>query len=220
MLGLVVDGYLLGVLVSLPVGPVTITLIRRALTLGFWNAVAFGGGSACADLFYIGLVYFGIAPLLSELAWLRVMLWGLGALWLAWLGVDAIRSARRGIEFGAAQGADNGFSSYIAGVGVTLLNPLTIVGWIALGGGFFSRHPETQMLGGGLLALLAMIAGTMSHVVVVSAVLATGRRWLSPRVVQGVSAAAGAILLLIAASFLVSAVQGMIQGIPQPSAGS
>jgi threonine/homoserine/homoserine lactone efflux protein len=100
------------------------------------------------------------------------------------------------------------------------LNPLTIVGWIALGGGFFSRHTETHMFGGGLLALLAMIAGTMSHVVVVSAVLATGRRWLSPRVVQGVSAAAGAILLLIAASFLVSAVQGMIQGIPQPSAGS
>ncbi len=130
------------------------------------------------------------------------------------------QAARRGVEFGAAQGADSRFSSYVAGVGVTLLNPLTIVGWIALGGGFFSRHPETQLLGGGLLALLAIIAGTMSHVVVLSAVLATGRRWLSPRVVQGVSAAAGAILLLIAASFLVSAVQGMVQGMPQPSAGS
>ena len=92
---LAVEGYVLGVLVSLPIGPVTIALMRRALADGFWSAVAFGGGSASADLLYVSLVYFGVAPFLAEVLWLRVGLWALGGLWLAWLGVDAIRGALR-----------------------------------------------------------------------------------------------------------------------------
>jgi threonine/homoserine/homoserine lactone efflux protein len=209
MLTLIVEGYLLGLVVSLPVGPVTVNLMRRALNYGFWNATAFGGGSASADLVYISLVYFGVAPLLAEQAWLRIGLWLLGAAWLGWLGVDAVRSALQTQAAGSELDGDGRWRSYLAGVGVTLLNPLTIVSWLALGGGYFSLHPLTQTLQGGLLALVAIVAGLMTHVVVVALVLATGRRWLSPRVVQGLSVAAGGILLLIAIGFLVSAVQGI-----------
>lgn len=206
------EGYLLGVLVSLPIGPVTIALMRRALMLGFWNATCFGGGSASADLVYIGLVYFGVAPLLTEVTWLRVTLWALGALWLGWLGVDAIRSARQAVST-TAQVEGGKVRSYVAGVGITLLNPLTIVSWITLGGGYFALHPETRTLGGGLLALLAILVGLMSHVVVVSAVLASGRRWLSPTLLRALSALAGVILLLIAVSFLLSAAQGVLESV-------
>jgi hypothetical protein len=86
MLTLIVEGYLLGLVVSLPVGPVTVNLMRRALNYGFWNATAFGGGSASADLVYISLVYFGVAPLLAEQAWQRIGLSVGGASGWAWHG--------------------------------------------------------------------------------------------------------------------------------------
>jgi len=209
MLSLIVEGFLLGLVVSLPVGPVTINLMRRALSHGFWNATAFGGGSASADLLYISLVYFGLAPLLAEQVWLRVGRWLLGAAWLGWLGVDAIRSAIQAQVTGGDLDAGGRWRSYLAGVGVTLLNPLTIVSWLALGGGYFSLHPLTQTLQGGLLALAAIVTGLMTHVVVVSLTLATGRRWLGPRVVEGLSIVAGAVLLLIATGFLASAIQSI-----------
>jgi len=209
MLNLIVEGYLLGLVVSLPIGPVTVNLMRRALSYGFWNATAFGGGSASADLLYISLVYFGVAPLLAEQVWLRIGLWLLGAAWLGWLGVDAIRSALKPQNAGEDLKDAGRRRSFLAGVGVTLLNPLTIVSWLTLGGGYFSLHPLTQTLQGGLLALAAIVAGLMTHVVVVAFALATGRRWLSSRVVQGLSVAAGVILLLIATGFLLSAIQSI-----------
>lgn len=189
----------------------TLILIRRALTSGFWNAVAFGSGSISADLFYITLVYVGIAPLLADHVWLRVALWTLGALWLAWLGIDAIRSARRPLAAAADAQADTSAQSFMAGVGVTLLNPLTIVGWITLGGSYLALYPEAQALAGGLLALGAVIAGLMSHVVTLSGLMALGRRWLRPGWVRVFSGLAGVVLLVIALNFAVSALQAAIQ---------
>jgi L-lysine exporter family protein LysE/ArgO len=211
---IIVDGFVLGVLVSLPVGPVSIGLVQRALKWGFWNATLFGAGSASADLLYIGLVYLGIAPLLAERLWLRVTLWGLGALWLAWLGVGAIRSALRQPDADLTHGGDSHWQSYVAGAGITLLNPLTIVGWLTLGGAYFALYPETRTLGGGLLGLLAIIGGLMAHVIGVSALMAAGRRWVGPGLVRGVSAAAGVLLLWMAAGFLWSAVQGVLGSTP------
>jgi len=158
------------------VGPVSIGLVQRGFTWGFWNATFFGSGSVSADLVYIGLVYFGVAPLLAERWWLRVIMWGLGAAWLAWLGIDAIRGALREPDTEGEAGGSSNWQSYLSGAGITLLNPLTIVGWLTLGGGYFALHPPTRTLGGGLLALLAIIGGLMTHVIVVSALTACGVR--------------------------------------------
>ena len=207
---MLIEGYILGLAVSIPVGPVTIGLVRRSLLIGFWNAVSFGSGSVSADLFYISLVYFGVAPLLTEHVWLRVVLWTGGAVWLAWLGIGAIRSAWQPEELVEGDNGGGNLQGYIAGAGITLLNPLTIIGWLTLGGGYFALYTEAYTLSGGLLALLAIIAGLMSHVIILSGVLSAGRRWLRPGVVRGVSAAAGGILLLIALNFLVSAIQGIL----------
>ncbi len=211
--GVIVEGILLGILVSLPIGPVTIGLMQRALNGGFWHAALFGSGSVSADLVYISLVYFGVAPLLAEWLWLRIALWMLGALWLGWLGLEAIRGALRQADVGSVPDGAGYRRSYLAGVGVTLMNPLTIVSWLALGGGYFALHPETRTLTGGLLALLAIVGGLMSHVVV-SALLATGRRWMRPGMVRGLSVLAGAVLMVIAANFLWSAAQDVLGTMP------
>jgi L-lysine exporter family protein LysE/ArgO len=213
MVAVLIEGFLLGVAVSLSFGPVNVEMIRRALAQGFWNATAFGGGSASADLVYIGLVYFGLAPLLDQQIWVRVGLLVLGALWLGWLALGSIRSARQVVALGPEYETDDTLRSYVAGVGVTLLNPLTITGWIFQGGSFFARHPETRTASGGLWALLAIQLGLMAYVVIVSALLATGRRWVKPTGIRSLSLVAGVMLLMFAAGLLLSAMHDVSQAL-------
>lgn len=217
---LMVEGFILGLMVAIPLGPVNITMMRRALAVGFWNATVFGGGSVSADMFYITLVYFGVAPLLAGSAWLRVVLWLFGAVWLAWLAVDAMRSAQDPALAEALPGASSNARSYFQGIGITLLNPLTIMGWLTLGGGYFALHPETQSITGGLAAVLSIVGGLITYNVVVSAALAVGRRWLPTGFIRGMSVIAGVFLLVIALTFLVSAAQVIFGGISPAAPGA
>src|SRR5215207_8666782 len=86
MLELILKAFILGVVVAIPVGPVSIAAARRAITYGFSPAFFFNLGSLASDGFYILLVYVGLAPLLSESETLRLILWIVGGAWLCWLG--------------------------------------------------------------------------------------------------------------------------------------
>src|SRR5262245_24429977 len=90
MLEMMIKAFVLGVVVAIPVGPVSIAAARRAITFGFLPAFLFNLGSLTSDGLYILLIYIGLAPLLSESELLRLILWIVGGAWLCWLGWEAI----------------------------------------------------------------------------------------------------------------------------------
>lgn len=197
-IAMLLAAFAIGVVVATPPGPVTIAAGQRAVVSGFWPAFVFNLGSVTSDALYAFAVYFGLAALLTQSVPLRLALWALGGAWLCWLGLGAIR-ARVDLTNGAGGAASfaTGWRDYRAGLLITLFNPLTIVGWIALAGNFFTHWDNTwpPLETAGALAVAAMLVGAMAWVVVLALALSAGRRWVSPRAVRIISTASGAALI-------------------------
>lgn len=196
MIAMLLAAFVIGVVVAIPPGPVTIATGQRAIVSGFWPAFVFNLGSVTSDALYAFAVYFGLAALLTQSAPLRLALWVLGGAWLCWLGLSAIRT-RIDLTAGGAAPFATGWRDYRAGLLITLFNPLTIVGWIALAGSFFTRWDNTwpPLETAGALAVGAMLVGAMAWVVVLALALSAARRWVSPRAVRIVSAVSGVALI-------------------------
>jgi L-lysine exporter family protein LysE/ArgO len=130
---------LLGIVVAVPPGSVTIIACQRALQYGFRNSAIFTLGSCLSDIFYITLVYIGVANLISDNQYLKIVLWIVCGIILIILGVSSISSIRKnhGIEENKSGFQSNPLATFISGILVTLSNPLTIVGWIVVAGNFF-----------------------------------------------------------------------------------
>ncbi|MFW5808636.1 MAG: LysE family translocator [Spirochaetota bacterium] len=131
----------IGFIVAVPPGGVTVIGIQYALKGNLSRTYAFIAGSSVVDCFYLLCVYTGIAALMSEQGAVRNLMYlACGAL-LLYMGVSELitlsaKNQRKGKE--AAFQTDGSIpAAFIRGVLVTLTNPATVVGWLAVAGNFF-----------------------------------------------------------------------------------
>lgn len=213
MVALIAASFVLGFMVAVPPGSVTLVAAQRTLRFGFPNGLAFQFGSCVADSLYIVLVYAGVAALIADNRPLRVVLWCASGALLAWMAYDALRAkpapaAAAGREpAGAASAAgrddaDPGRkTAFLAGIGVTLLNPVTIVGWIALAGNFFLLRRAD--IGGDpvrfLIVLAAMIVGVQVWFVPLLWIISRTGAFLGDRMISLLVKASGVFLGILSA---------------------
>lgn len=169
-------------MVTLAPGPDTFLVIGNALSGGVRRGLAAVAGILTGGLFHVALFAFGVARLLmySERAFWTIKM--LGAGYLAWLGVKALRSA-----FAARVEADPAaaiepsaqpslWRSYAQGVLTNALNPKIAIFYLAFLPQFLAPGPDMAMQS---IAMIAM------HYVI-------GTVWLSLLVI-GASRMAGAV---------------------------
>lgn len=200
MLEMLLSAFILGVVVTMPPGAVTLAAGKRAITQGFNPAFSFTAGSLLVDGFYVMLVYLGLAPLLAEYDLLRFLLWTVGGGVLAWLGWDAIQTRMTDEQLSGSVQQEPHSRSFISGAGLTFFNPMVIVSWVALAGGFFANWqahwpPQTQF---GLLAITSIMVGVFAWMMVLLVTLSRIRHWIPPQVLRAASILAGIILILMA----------------------
>lgn len=129
-LQLVVRGFLLGLAIAAPVGPIGVLCIRRTLSEG--RAIGFisGLGAASADLLYGCVTAFGLTAisglLVRQQTWLRLV----GGLFLCYLGIRTLL-ARPGNTAAGAKGSGP-FGAYFSTLLLTLTNPVTILSFAAV----------------------------------------------------------------------------------------
>ncbi len=128
--GLLLKGYIIGLSIAAPVGPIGVLCIRRTLAEGRRAGLVSGLGAATADAIYGCIAAFGLTFisgfLVSQQTWLRLI----GGLFLCYLGARALltRPAERPA---AASGA--GLSGvYASTFFLTLTNPMTILSFAAV----------------------------------------------------------------------------------------
>ncbi|KRB10250.1 LysE family translocator [Lysobacter sp. Root690] len=169
-------------MVTLAPGPDTFLVIGNALSGGVRRGLATVAGILTGGLFHVALFAFGVARLLmySERAFWTIKM--LGAGYLAWLGVKALRSAFAArVEADPAAAIESSarpslWRSYAQGVLTNALNPKIAIFYLAFLPQFLAPGPDMAMQS---IAMIAM------HYVI-------GTVWLSLLVI-GASRMAGAV---------------------------
>lgn len=92
MLGLVSKGFLIGVLVSAPMGPIGMLCIQRTLSKGRWHGFITGLGAALSDIIYAALTCLCMGMVVSFVEANQRPLQLLGSIVLALFGVYIFRS--------------------------------------------------------------------------------------------------------------------------------
>lgn len=118
------SGVVLGLAITIPIGPMSVLCIQRALRWGALAGFATGLGAATVLVGYTTCVAVGFGPAVTVLIGnSRAVLCALSAGLLLWLSA---RVLARTISLTGSDTEDRGaFSSYCSAVACALLNPLT-----------------------------------------------------------------------------------------------
>lgn len=198
-LSAIVRNIILGISLAAPLGPSGVAIIQNGLRAGFWRAFLTAIGVTLADAAYLLLVFFGLSPFL-EIEAVRIGLWLLGTVALAYLGIRSLREAREGIEIEGSLPA-TARNPLLVGFAVNVSNPLAIVWWLGVFGTLLTERASPGSRLAGLLVSSTILIGILAWHSSVSAVTHVGRRLINSRLARLVSTAAGVVLLLFAARF-------------------
>lgn len=130
MPGLILRGFILGLAIAAPVGPIGVLCIRRTLAQGRAIGFVSGLGAATADVVYGCIAAFGLTAISGLLVRRQALLGLVGGLFLCYLGVRTLLS-RPAAEAASAEG--RGFAgAYFSTFLLTLTNPMTILSFVAV----------------------------------------------------------------------------------------
>lgn len=132
---LFLNGILVGIIASVPVGAIAILSVQRTLNTGLIAGFVLGLGAAIADLIYASIAAFGITIISDFLFTNRVLLGVVGSIFLLIIGykiffTDSVKEFRKQKAFSKRALFNDFFSSLM----IALSNPITILGF----GGVFA----------------------------------------------------------------------------------
>lgn len=187
-------GFGMGFLVAAQLGPMSLFLIRSVLRGSLSTGLAVGAGIAVVDTLYAAAGAAGAAPVLS-IESVRVVFGVLGAGVLVALGARTLHAAFR-VRLGAEADAEvaSPRRAFLTALAATASNPLTIASWAAL----FAAASVAGAAGTAASALLLLAgvgAGSLTAVTALAVGVSMTRRWVGPRLLRAVDAAAGTGLL-------------------------
>ncbi len=150
------------VLIVLLPGPDTLVVVRNILFGGRRQGALTALGNVCGLAIWVCIATFGLAAALraSQVGYdvLRIV----GATYLIWLGISALRSRRAGLEITPGPSGRRGLlgSGFSAGILTNLLNPKVGVFFVSFLPGFIPRHhgvaAASLLLGSIFLVLTAV----------------------------------------------------------------
>ena len=161
----IIAAFILGIVVAIPPGSVTIIACQRALQFGFRNSLLFTLGSCLSDIFYLALVYSGVGTFIASNNSYKLTLWFVSGTILFLIGGSSLFSLTKKKQ--NSHVIDNfqktRFATFFSGVVITLTNPMTIVGWMVIAGNFYliwsEKYPDINDYG--VPAIMIIMLGVM-----------------------------------------------------------
>jgi threonine/homoserine/homoserine lactone efflux protein len=205
-------GFVSGLLLSIPVGPINFTIINEGARRGFRWSLLIGLGASAMEVIYCTIAFTSFASFFSRGYVKAVMevtsfvfLLYLGLKFLAAKSVTAVpRLTSHGGRFEERIEAriETRFeprSVFMTGFVRVLANPGVLIFWIILSANFVSREWVDAMVPGARWACIAGVAaGTSLWFVVLSWVVSIGHKKLEERTLRLMERLSGAILVGLA----------------------
>jgi threonine/homoserine/homoserine lactone efflux protein len=131
---LLIQGILMGLVVAVPVGPLGLLCINRALTLGPLCGLFSGLGVASADALAAGIAALGISLISEFFSEHQFMLRLIGGVFLCYLGYKIYRI--EAVAQSPANSVNGLLSAYVTTFLLTFSNPVTILSFVAMYAGW------------------------------------------------------------------------------------
>ena len=153
-------GFIIGILVAAPVGPVNVLCIQRGVERGFWGGIAAGLGAMFGDGLIALCAALGVGAISGAVEYHRMTIQVLGGLVLIAFGVKLYRTRPR-IIMAMGEGQAETLRDFVWDIPQTFLltitNPGAVLGLFAIFGGV-SSFVEVD----GYIEALAIVAAVMS----------------------------------------------------------
>lgn len=194
LLGLLMQGIVLGFSIAAPVGPIGILCIRRTLQNGFKSGLASGLGAASADAVYGAIAAAGLTLAADFLANQQIWLGILGGAFLLFLGVRTFSSPPPEAD-GQETGANKLGGDYLSTFLLTLSNPITILSFAALFGGLSAQGGAASQADAYLL-VLGVFTGSALWWLTLTTGVSLFRSRFSQGIMRWINRASGVVIFI------------------------
>lgn len=153
----VVKGFIIGLSVAIPVGPIGVLTIKRSLTDGRLSGFITGLGAACADGLYGAVAAFGMTAVAVYLNSIELVLKSVGGLFMIYLGLRFFFSTPPDSD--KPHITEGLLYCFVSTFFLTIVSPATIVAFLAV---FASVGLGTTDIGytGATLMVIGVFAGS------------------------------------------------------------
>ena len=185
-------GFLIGISIAAPVGPIGVLCIRRTLSEGNLSGFVSGLGAATADAFFGVIAGFGLTFisgfLVAQQNWLNFF----GGIFLCYLG---IRTSRSTPASDSAQAEGKGLlRNYLSIFILTLTNPMTILSFAAIFAGLGLANQPGDYLSA-MTLVLGVFSGSALWWLVLSFGVSLFRERVTPQWMVWINRVSGLIVL-------------------------
>jgi threonine/homoserine/homoserine lactone efflux protein len=156
---LLFEGILIGLVVAVPVGPLGLLCVNRALALGALCGLASGLGVATADALAAGIAALGITLVSGFLYDHQIALRFIGGVFLCYLGYKIYRTNPRCEQ--PPSNVSGLFSAYATTFALTFSNPVTILSFVAIYAGWGVESLRGYYLGAAILSLGVFVGSAL-----------------------------------------------------------
>jgi threonine/homoserine/homoserine lactone efflux protein len=207
-----ITGFLAGIVLCIPVGPVNLTIMNEGARRGFKWAALIGMGATLMEVIYCGLAFTGFAAFFQKGGIKAAMeVFSSGFMLILGLKFTFAKSVAAPMHLGKTsdiigehiEGKLHPHSAFMIGFVRTLGNPGVLLGWIILGASFIAHGWVEPTLNGKLCCLAGVATGVALWFFGLSWAISLGHKKIEEKTLLLMERCSGVVLLIFA---LVSAI--------------
>jgi len=193
------EGFLLGLGAAVPLGPINILIMNKALN-HYKFGVAIGFGAMSADILYLTMIFIGVMSYINN-PFILNSLGILGSLFLLYLGIIIYQNRKKELEINQNNvNSKSIFKLYLQGFILTLFNPYTVAFWLSIAG--YAVHKELDML----FTILGMLSAILLWITLMPYFIYKSKHKISQKVSFYINVFSFVILFGFAISLFVNVV--------------
>lgn len=208
MFNTIVQGFIIGLCTSVPVGPIAILCIQRTLQKGRKVGFVSGLGAASSDFVYALIAMLGLSFVMDFIQQHEFLIQLVGSIVIMGFGVMIFfQNPTKKIKKGKSVGSGTYFQEYLTSFALTITNPLMIFLFL----GLFARMEFLVDSAGwyeNVFGMIAVLAGSATWWFTITLLASTFRNKFNIRGLWILNKITGSLIFLIALVSLILTLTG------------
>jgi arginine exporter protein ArgO len=196
-------GFLSGFLLSIPVGPINLTILNEGARRGFKVALLISIGAVLMEVIYCAIAFTGFASFFQH-GFIKASMELFSFVFMLYLGIKFLLARTVPTSTRIATRIEERLhphSAFMIGFVRTMANPGVLLGWIILSAGFISHDWVQPTESGKIACILGVAGGTLLWFLGLSWLAARGHGRFTEKTLLKMEHISGVCMLLLAMGY-------------------